>query len=143
MKTQEFVYLLWMWFYIVTYVMLLLVTFNVKSHAKRTCSFVWKTFVCRVKFSKEVNATERINMSSIPLTCFKQGFGVSNDAKKTFHMNATHDFDAINFSSCSIWIFYCNWLNFSELIQSLETNCHYLITKNVFVAQVLQGHKDE
>ena len=56
-------------------VMLLLVTFDFKSHAKRTCSFIWKTFVCGVKFSKEVNVTERINMSSIPLTCFKQGFG--------------------------------------------------------------------
>ena len=45
-----------------------------------------------------------------------KGLRVSNGAKKTFHMNATLDFHAINFSSCSIWIFYCNWLNFSELI---------------------------
>ena len=36
-------------------------------------------------------------MSSIPLTCFKQGFGVNNDAKKTNDMNAAHDFDSIIF----------------------------------------------
>ena len=60
-------------------------------------------------------------MSSIPLTCFKQGFGVNNDAKKTNDMNATHDFDSIIFSSCSILNILLQLIKFF-LIKSIADN---------------------